>query len=230
MNKLLALCSATVMLSAVYAGASAVQVDSEQYHVWGSYMVKLEPGGNPNKIAKDNYDLKDSVPVSGKVQYNERRYALSSSDLLRISAAADSPWQWYDGFEGRAMGAAEGDWLFTPNAGYNQLQLQVDFQHLYSSTDIVKVLLEDVTTGNQIFYINQRAMGFYNMVNPYGQGPYINTFTVDPSHQYHVYTSIFASADNDSCWYGSVQITALPEPATLFLLAFGGLALLRKRK
>jgi hypothetical protein len=225
----MAICLAIVVLVAVYTKASTVEIISEQYRVWGNYKCFLDVGGNPNDFVADSYDNSSPSPVSDSVRYNEYCYSLSSSDLLSISASACSRRVMSARESGRAGSHASGDWLFIPQTGYNTLKLQIDFEHLYSSADIVEVLLEDVTSESQIFYIKQQAMGFYNMIEPFGHGPYITTFTVDPTHQYRAYLSLAASSDGDGLWYGSVQVMALPEPVSLLLLGLGGLLVRKKR-
>jgi hypothetical protein len=221
MKKLIAICLVTVLLGTGYTKASTFEITSQQYHIWGQYHTVDFANGE----LTDSYDITGQEPASGSVWHDNEIYGFSSADLLLVNAGSCAHRR--GKFDTARAGAhAEGDWTFSPQIGFNLLKLEVDtgdwFGHGIWSQDPIAMQLEDLTSGTQLFYHSGTAHDFY------GEEPFVETFSVDPIHQYHLYAYISSSADADGPWFGSIEITAIPEPSAVFLLGLGCLMLLRR--
>jgi hypothetical protein len=197
MKKLITICLMAVLFGTSYTRASILVVQSQQYHVWGK--------------AIDSYDIAGETPVSGSMMKGADGYVSSSADLLSVSAASAG------GMTTFFWAQAEGDWVFSPQTEGCSLDLRINCGHMYFY-DPIKVLLEDVTNGNQLLSFDGCMMNFET---PTPLVPAFTTFQLDPSHQYHMHSYIESTASRDGPWHGSIQATVTPEPATLLLLGFG---------
>jgi len=220
MKKIIIVCS-IIVLCAGYTKALTVNIISQQYHVWGNYSYTDHGSG---LTYSDSYDIADVLPVSGSVTYSASLYSYSGTGLLSVSAGSDA----VNGhLGGKAGGYAEGDWVFSPQAGYNTLELKFNLYSGYDY-DTVQVLLEDITAGSQMYGCNNLIIAF-NHPEVHQVLPSTEIFSVDPAHQYHLHAYTVSSANFDGIWSHGIAVNITPEPATILILALGSNFLVRRK-
>ena len=212
--------SSIIVFVAGFANAKTINVISQQYHVWGSYNYKDSAG----QQYSDSYDITDVTPVNGSVLYSASLYGSSSAGLLSISADSDA----VNGhLGGTANSYAEGDWVFSPQAGYDTLELEFSLYSGYDY-DTVRVQLEDITAGSQMYNCNDILFNF-NYPDVHTAKPSTEVFSLDPDHQYHLHVYTASTADYDGIWSQSVVATLAPEPQAILILALGVILLDRRK-
>jgi hypothetical protein len=220
------ICSAIVLLGVFSTTSLAVSVLDEQYSVSGSY--RIAPNYGSTHFDYYSYDITSSGPVSGSSPYDSDVYAFSSADLFTVSASSFVNAGTSIGY---AAAISEGAWSFSDCA---QFTLNLDVTRLYFANK-VEVQIEDVTSGQQLFYYSGQA-GNVSFPLPPLSNPY--DFTVDTDHEYYMRAYIESTvSDVDGPRDGSISLiipqsigSPIPEPATLLLLTFGAAFVTRIRK
>ena len=217
----------TVMAPILQATPSAIEVFTEEYHVWGN--LRVYPDGPSGNYIEDSYDTSDSTPISGYVEWigsnqsYSTNWAHSSTELLGVSANSYAFWVHP---ESQSIGYAEGSWTFQPE--WDLLRLNIEMHQLYYISPIT-VELVDVTSSTTLFSYNGNVCTFpdYDWYCS-NEESFVQDFLVDPTHEYSMYAKIMSGANDDGPWYGSISSTVIPEPTTLILIGLGAVVLIRK--
>ena len=214
--RLIIICSAAILLNTCSAIASLATIFDQQCHISGYYNIDSSQGLN------GNYDMTGQAPISSSTAYNSGIYASSSVDLFKVTAFS-SAYSNISGTKimGTAQALAEGSWTFLPPQDCHSFQLQINVYDLWLG-DKLTVQLSDVTSGEDMYYFYGQPPSI-----PHWQQPFVQSFTVNPDHQYYLHANIASTAGTDGPWSGSVSLIT-PEPATLFLITLGGLILRKK--
>ncbi|MHC4604481.1 MAG: hypothetical protein ACYS6W_14250 [Planctomycetota bacterium] len=201
-----------------------VTVISETHHVWGARW----EGNNP---PIEEYDLTANHPISGSLYFNDEWYAYSNTGLMYVEAGSEAL-----AFDPGvfASGYADATWTFQPHLSSLRLEIAVFSQpHELFVDNIIFVEIEDITAGNQLFYYSGLVQGFPDFMTLYtNQVPYVETFSVDPTHVYSVNLSIEAGANDDGPWHGRISVAAIPAPSAILLgsIGVGFVSWLRRRR
>jgi len=218
--KWLRLSSICVLLIAVNTpdAVANVTVIAETHHVWGELC-------DEGWAVVDSYDYVSNAPVNGSVYYDERWYAYSSTSLLEVEAgSADIPMP----SRGFAGAWADASWTFQPH--WSTLVLEIDvfglggwsYPHGLYVLDDILVEIEDITAGAQLFYYSGDVCLFPDWdLYVSTHTLFVETFSVDPAHEYQMHLSIQSGANHDGPWEGHIGVAVIPAPSALMLGSIG---------
>jgi hypothetical protein len=228
MNHQRIFCFASILTVCIVAGTKAggIEVQSEKHRVWGRSF---------GSLISDSYDITNNSPINGSAaalwwgeHYSEENpgtnRVFSSAGNFGVSAADQSCWT----FTG-SYAKAKSDYIFKPMTS----QLEIAFTggvQMHAFENWVSFILYDITNEFQLDSNVWKTEG-YGYIGAGLSGPIINevrNYSVSPLHQYRL--ELYAQVDiGDTPGVTSHLQTAItPEPASLLLLALGGLWI-RKR-
>lgn len=257
MRRIFILLTVIVCVVAVVNVASAdfvggINFLSAGYSASGGFEATIVTGiddyGEPTaEIDQDSYSFSQSDPIDYDYTYSHTCEGWSTgvwigynSGHLSVDTYAGvyAPWglpggvPYCDG--GWVNSYTTGTWDFQPQYTTMELQFDIDCDQGWGES-IGSILLQNLTTGDPPL-INEYldSNNWYIMDKTYRDEigePFI--YSVDPAHTYRLTLSSRGSSYNCEGYLGggiSADIYSVPEPATISLLAIGGLVLRKGRK
>ncbi len=122
--------------------------------------------------------------------------------------------------------------VFDPGVGYTQLLAVINVDYGWSGGPELafSYQLTDLT-GNFIVDSFDQSAAQFDLQITSGTYEHTTAHSIDPTHQYELYMSIFAgSLDGVVVHMDVLEYQTIPEPATMSLLGLGSLTLLRRRR
>ncbi len=195
--------------------ANTITIISQTHYVWGS------AGYNPQNF----YDESDNIPVTGSASgVGPSGYpstASSSAGNFTVVATAFGDYLTREAY-------AESTYKFTSNSADLTLTLTGGGSTGgWGYESISKFYFYDITAGVEI------DSYYWHGPEESPSSGYIidleNFYTIDPGHQYGLRTYAEISLQSEGGGYHSLlNVSIVPEPATILLIGLGGLALRRK--
>jgi hypothetical protein len=231
-------CLFTVFASSAYASMTGMNIISQTYHIWGgTYCSEIS--------LNDSYDITNSVPVIAERRHNEvvtdgygttsfTYYSGSSAtegilDAEGIAMIEGSRGNNHYSSWGIAPANAQVDYVFSPVTSSLELFFTgITGYHCWESwcTFELKDLntLEIVDSRKWAWEINWG----WDYVEDRDDLPYTGMYPMNPDHLYSMTLVAHATPGDQRRGYVHLEMTTIPEPATLILLGLGGMILRKK--
>lgn len=203
-----------LILSWLPAHANIINVLSQEYSVYGSltqeivYDAATDDWYFPNIVTI--YQETSALPVFLSESNGIASFTAEVSGSVKSESAnvKSSAWAYCDG-PGHSSVYAAASITFAPLVNYMQVFIDSGIQYANNTLDFHLYALEDLTSGIMLF--NYRDWGY--TLN--------NIIEFDTSHIYRISTSSEVNCPAAHSGESSLNLAAVPEPATMLLLGLG---------
>ncbi len=198
-----------------------INIITEQYHIAGGYTCYVG-----NNVYADSYDIWSAEPISHSVSTQAQLPAigLAYSSTKRFGLHISANHEAAGG--GQATATALAAWSFRPQT--ELLQITLDWWGSLSGEDPdhgATITLMDLSTGEQIF----EELFAHPLPQWYYPGSQTYLLPLNVTHDYGMVMSANTAASNGDGWYVDVELSAIPEPATLIMLLMATAVMRLKR-
>lgn len=232
---------AVLVASMAQAGPTAgVVVLSGQYRVWGGAEQAWLPmhGSDEEEgvVLSEHYDSGvtawNGSPLEGHADVAPSVWAWSRAGVLGVEAASMG-WYVYEGSTavayGHAGAAAETTWVFSPQG--HTLRITTDSWGWWEALQPVRgaeLRITDLTIGDVVCHLANYELIDYGYDYGFNHPPWPVTrqweISVNPSHEYCMYTYLVSTADEDGPWHARISAwvpVPVPAPCAVLLGMFG---------